>query len=43
MPNIPEMGQVWGPMGNALAVALEAPDVDVADVLSQAAQEITAN
>jgi arabinogalactan oligomer / maltooligosaccharide transport system substrate-binding protein len=40
MPNIPEMGQVWGPMGNALLVITESADSDVAGTLSQAVSEI---
>jgi arabinogalactan oligomer / maltooligosaccharide transport system substrate-binding protein len=40
MPNIPEMGQVWGPMGNALTVITESADSDVAGTLEQAVSEI---
>lgn len=40
MPNIPEMGQVWGPMGNALTVINENADSDVAGTLTQAVSEI---
>lgn len=40
MPNIPEMGQVWGPMGNALTVINESADSDVAATLTQAVSEI---
>jgi arabinogalactan oligomer / maltooligosaccharide transport system substrate-binding protein len=40
MPNIPEMGQVWGPMGNALLVITESADSDVAGTLNQAVSEI---
>jgi arabinogalactan oligomer / maltooligosaccharide transport system substrate-binding protein len=40
MPNIPEMGQVWGPMGNALLVITESADSDVAGTLGQAVSEI---
>jgi arabinogalactan oligomer / maltooligosaccharide transport system substrate-binding protein len=40
MPNIPEMGQVWGPMGNALTVINDSPDSDVAGTLTQAVSEI---
>lgn len=43
MPNIPEMGQVWGPMANALSVILESGDTDVPAILQQAADEITGN
>jgi arabinogalactan oligomer/maltooligosaccharide transport system substrate-binding protein len=40
MPNIPEMGGVWGPMGNALTVITETADSDVAGALNQAVSEI---
>ncbi|MBW7917433.1 MAG: maltose ABC transporter substrate-binding protein [Trueperaceae bacterium] len=40
MPNIPEMGAVWAPMGNALTVLTEDAGADVATVLSQAVAEI---
>lgn len=40
MPNIPEMGNVWGPMGDALTVVLESSDSDVASILSDAASQI---
>lgn len=43
MPNIPAMGQVWGPMGNALTVILEAADSNVDSTLEQAASEILGN
>ncbi|UCH24572.1 MAG: extracellular solute-binding protein [Trueperaceae bacterium] len=43
MPNIPEMGSVWGPMGTALTVILESADSDVAGSLTQAASEILGN
>ncbi len=43
MPNIPEMGSVWTPAGNALAVILESADSDVAGSLEAARQEITGN
>ena len=40
MPNIPEMGQVWGPMANALGVITESADADVEAALEQAVSEI---
>lgn len=43
MPNIPEMGAVWGPMGNALSVITESADSDVEAVLEQAVREIGGN
>lgn len=43
MPNIPEMGRVWGPMNNALAVITETPDSNVEGVLEAAVAEISGN
>ncbi|MDX1747792.1 MAG: hypothetical protein R3324_17810, partial [Halobacteriales archaeon] len=43
MPNIPEMGSVWGPMGNALSVITETPESDVEATLESAVDEITGN
>jgi len=40
MPNIPEMGNVWGPMGDALTVVLESADSDVEMIMSDAAAQI---
>jgi len=40
MPNIPEMGAVWGPMGNALTVLSDDPAADPAAVLDQAVRQI---
>lgn len=40
MPNIPRMGQVWGPVGSALSVILETEDSDVAAALESARSEI---
>jgi len=40
MPNIPEMGNVWGPMGDALTVVLESADSDVEMIMSDAASQI---
>ncbi len=43
MPNIPEMGNVWGPMGDALTVLLESQGSDPAQVLSGAVAQIEGN
>jgi len=43
MPNIPKMGQVWGPAGNALTVIMESAGSDIAATLEQAVREITGN
>lgn len=43
MPNIPEMGNVWGPMGDALTVILESADSSPSDALNQAVNQITGN
>ena len=41
MPNIPEMGSVWGPMGSALSVLTESAASDPSALLQQAVNEIT--
>ncbi len=43
MPNIPEMGNVWGPMGDSLTVILESPDSNVSEILDRAAAQILGN
>ena len=43
MPNIPEMGNVWGPMGDALALVLESPDSNVSQILQDAVNQIEGN
>ena len=43
MPNIPEMGDVWAPMGDALTVLLENADSDAGKVLSGAVSQIEGN
>ena len=43
MPNIPEMGNVWGPMGDALTVILESADSDPAAELTRAVEQINGN
>ena len=43
MPNIPEMGTVWTPVGNALSVILETEGSDVAGSLQSAQDEIGGN
>lgn len=43
MPNIPEMGAVWGPMGDALTAILESPDSNVSQVLGGAVSQIQGN
>ena len=43
MPNIPQMGQYWGPAGNALDVILASPDSDIPATLNRAVQEILGN
>lgn len=40
MPNVPEMGAVWQPMANALAVIIDDPGADVPALLEQAVQQI---
>ena len=43
MPNIPEMGNVWQPMADALAVLLESQNSDPAKVLGSAVAQIEGN
>lgn len=43
MPNIPEMGNVWGPMGDALSQILDSPGSDVGSLLNGAASQISGN
>ncbi len=43
MPNIPEMGNVWGPMGDALSQILDNADSDVDSILGNAASQIEGN
>ena len=43
MPNIPKMGQVWGPAANALTVIMDDPNPDIAAILQQAVNEILDN
>ncbi|WP_117238542.1 sugar ABC transporter substrate-binding protein [Thermus sediminis] len=43
MPNIPEMGKVWGPWGNAISLAIQRPDSNVGRILETMAQEIQAS
>lgn len=43
MPNIPEMGNVWQPMADALAVLLENQNSDPAKVLGSAVAQIEGN
>jgi arabinogalactan oligomer / maltooligosaccharide transport system substrate-binding protein len=40
MPNLPQMGNVWGPGESALGVILESEDSDVAAAMQRAASEI---
>lgn len=40
MPNIPEMGKVWGPWGNALSQAVQKSDTNVAQIVNAMVAEI---
>ncbi len=40
MPNIPEMGNIWGPMGDALTVFLDSQDSNVSEILHEAVNQI---
>jgi arabinogalactan oligomer/maltooligosaccharide transport system substrate-binding protein len=43
MPNIPQMGNVWGPMGDALTVILGDSGSNVSELLNQAVNQIAGN
>lgn len=43
MPNIPEMGNVWAPMADALTILLENADSNPSQVLSNAVSQIEGN
>jgi arabinogalactan oligomer/maltooligosaccharide transport system substrate-binding protein len=40
MPNIPEMGKVWGPWGNAISLAIQKPDSNVKKIVEDMVAEI---
>jgi arabinogalactan oligomer / maltooligosaccharide transport system substrate-binding protein len=40
MPNIPEMGQVWGPWGDALGLIIKTPNANVKDLQQKAVDQI---
>ncbi len=40
MPNIPAMGKVWGPWGNALSLITQKPDSNVKQIIDQMVAEI---
>ncbi|MCL6567367.1 MAG: extracellular solute-binding protein, partial [Meiothermus silvanus] len=40
MPNIPEMGKVWGPWGNAIQQAIQKPDTNVQKIVDDMVAEI---
>lgn len=42
IPSVPEMGNVWWPMGNALTEIVRRPDADVATILERAVRGIVA-
>lgn len=43
MPNIPEMGQVWGAWGNALQLVLQSPDSDIETIIDDMMEELQAD
>ncbi|MEX2540183.1 MAG: maltose ABC transporter substrate-binding protein [Trueperaceae bacterium] len=43
MPNIPEMGRVWGAWGNALQLVLQSPDSDVEAIIDDMMVELLAD
>ncbi|MDX2006582.1 MAG: maltose ABC transporter substrate-binding protein [Meiothermus sp.] len=40
MPNIPEMGKVWGPWGNGLSQAIQKADTNVSQIVTNMVAEI---
>ena len=43
MPNVPQMGAVWGPWSNAVAQSVQKPSPDYKGILDSAAKEISGN
>ena len=43
MPNVPQMGAVWGPWSNAVAQSVQKPNADYKGILDSAAKEINGN
>jgi arabinogalactan oligomer/maltooligosaccharide transport system substrate-binding protein len=43
MPNVPEMGQVWGPWGNAVSLIAKTPNANVKNLNEAAVKEIASN
>ena len=43
MPNVPQMGAVWGPWSNAIAQSVQKPNQNYNQILTKALQEINGN
>jgi len=43
MPNVPQMGAVWGPWSNAIAQSVQKAGVNYSQILDKAVQEINGN
>jgi len=43
MPNIPQMGAVWGPWSNAVAQSVQKPNANYSGILDSAVKEINSN
>ncbi|MFC4427604.1 maltose ABC transporter substrate-binding protein [Deinococcus navajonensis] len=43
MPNVPQMGAVWGPWSNAIAQSVQKPGQNYGQILDKAVQEINSN
>ena len=43
MPNVPQMGAVWGPWSNAIAQSVAKPNQNYSQILDKAVQEINSN
>lgn len=43
MPNVPQMGAVWGPWGNAVGLSTAKPKPDFISILAAASKEVSGN
>ncbi len=43
MPNVPQMGSVWGPWSNAIAQSVQKPNQNYGQILDKAVQEINSS
>ncbi|GHF49402.1 arabinogalactan oligomer/maltooligosaccharide transport system substrate-binding protein [Deinococcus metalli] len=43
MPNVPQMGAIWGPWGSAVAQSVQKPNPDYRSILDSALKEVSSN